>query len=106
MRVRLFALGFFAAVSISSVAAAEGSYRRAGLGGAWTKRHLTAPLNSLVVLAGPGQNPTFGQRFDQRVIDAGGQYSRNRAAWPASGLETQGWTRFGVAFGLTEDWEA
>jgi hypothetical protein len=101
----------FAFLVLSTVtrARAEEPYRRPGLGGVWAKRHLTAPMNSLMLLAGPGQNPTFGQRFDARIIDAGGQYGRvgtTGSPGAATKLETQGWTRFGVAFGLTEDWEA
>jgi hypothetical protein len=107
-RTLLGLLAFLVLSSVSSVRAEE-PYRRPGLGGVWAKRHLTAPMNSLMLLAGPGQNPAFGQRFDTRVIDAGGQYSRfgiTGSATAVTHLETQGWTRFGVAFGLTENWEA
>jgi len=105
----LFGLLIFLVLSGVSSARADEPYRRPGLGGVWAKRHLTAPMNSLMLLVGPGQNPTFGQRFDTRIVDAGGQYSRHAvpgSTGAATKLETQGWTRFGVVFGLTEDWEA
>lgn len=117
MRVRYglsaaLALLFVARAGLAEDAPPElpAGYRRPGLGGAWAKRHLTAPMNSLVLVAGPGQNPLFGQRFDQKVVDGGGQFSRvgsegnPGADLPA--LEDQWWTRIGVVFGLTEDWEA
>lgn len=109
MKAAWLGLGIALGLSVAATAEAEPPYRRPGLGGVWVKRHLTAPMNSLSLLFGPGQPMLFAQRFDQRIVDAGTQYSRLRL--PSDGaavgdVEKQLWTRLGVAFGLTEDWEA
>lgn len=89
-----------------SRALAESDYRRPGLEGQWSHRHLTEPLNSLRIIAGPGQPTLMGERYADQVIDGGGQYVH--AVQPSGGgpLENQWWFRGGVSFGLTEDWEA
>jgi hypothetical protein len=74
-------------------------YRRPGLEGRWTNRHLTAPMNSLRVLLGPGQPMLLGQRYGSQLADGGGQLIRSEAG-------DEWWVRGGVGFGLTEDWEA
>jgi hypothetical protein len=81
-------------------------YRRPGLEGQWSRRHLTSPMNSLNILLGPGQPMLLGARFgEQGVVDGGGAYLHNGPL----GTSTPGqewWLRGGVAFGLTKDWEA
>ena len=80
-------------------------YRRPGLEGRWSRRHLTAPMNSLNILAGPGQPMLLGARFGQQTVDGGGAYLHSGPlATPTPGHEW--WLRGGVAFGLTKDWEA
>lgn len=81
-------------------------YRRPGLEGKWSRRHLTSPMNSLNILAGPGQPMLLGARFgEQGVVDGGGAYLHTGPlASPNPGQEF--WLRGGVAFGLTKDWEA
>jgi len=37
-------------------------YRRPGLEGKWSRRHLTSPMNSLNILVGPGQPMLLGGR--------------------------------------------
>jgi hypothetical protein len=94
--VSLLLLGF------ARTASAE-EYRRPGLEGQWSQRHLTSPMNSLNILAGPGQPMLLGARFgEQGVVDGGVAYLHRGA--PTSGQEL--WLRGGVAFGLTRDWEA
>jgi len=79
-------------------------YRRPGLEGKWSRRHLTSPMNSLNILAGPGQPMLLGARFgEQGVVDGGGAYL-HRGLGANAGQEF--WLRGGVAFGLTKDWEA
>jgi hypothetical protein len=103
-RVALFFLTCLCVVCFVGSAAAE-TYRRPGLEGQWSQRHLTAPMNSLRILAGPGQPMLLGQRFDRQIPDAGVQFVRtNPPGAPAE--ENQWWLRGGVGFGLTEDWEA
>jgi len=80
-------------------------YRRPGLGGQWTKRKMTAPMNSLVALAGPGQPMLMGQRFNETTIEAGAQQTRIEPTGNAP-VENQWWMRAGIGFGLTEDLEA
>jgi hypothetical protein len=87
-------------------AAAETEYRPPGLEGQWTNRHLTAPMNSLRVIAGPGQPMLMGERYADQVIDGGGQYVHAVVPNPGQPEENQWWFRGGVSFGLTEDWEA
>ncbi|HYQ42146.1 MAG TPA: hypothetical protein VER11_09260 [Polyangiaceae bacterium] len=98
-------LAGLALVGFGRRAAAE-EYRRPGLEGAWSRRHLTSPMNSLNILAGPGQPMLLGARFgEQGVVDGGGAYlHRGPLATPNPGQEF--WLRGGVAFGLTKDWEA
>lgn len=86
--------------------AAADEYRRPGLEGQWSQRHLTSPMNSLHIVAGPGQPMLLGARFgEQGVVDGGGAYLHNGPLAPStSGQEF--WLRGGVAFGLTKDWEA
>jgi len=81
-------------------------YRRPGLEGQWTRRHLTSPMNSLNILAGPGQPMLLGARFgEQGVVDGGGAYlHKGPLSTEPPGQEW--WLRGGVAFGLTKDWEA
>jgi len=80
-------------------------YRRPGLEGQWSRRHLTAPMNSLNILAGPGQPMLLGARFGEQMVDGGGAYLHTGAlATQRPGQEW--WLRGGVAFGLTKDWEA
>ena len=80
-------------------------YRRPGLEGQWSRRHLTAPMNSLNILAGPGQPMLLGARFGEQMVDGGGAYLHSGPlAVPSPGHEW--WLRGGVAFGLTKDWEA
>jgi len=81
-------------------------YRRPGLEGQWSLRHLTSPMNSLNILVGPGQPMLLGARFgEQGAVDGGGAYLHNGAlATGTPGHEW--WLRGGVAFGLTKDWEA
>lgn len=88
-----------------SRASAETEYRRPGLEGQWSNRHLTAPMNSLRVIAGPGQPMLMGERYGDQVIDGGAQFVHG-ALDPDGAAGNQWWFRGGVAFGLTEDWEA
>jgi hypothetical protein len=80
-------------------------YRRPGLEGQWSRRHLTSPMNSLNILAGPGQPMLLGARFAEQMVDGGGAYLHTGpSATVSPGQEW--WLRGGVAFGLTKDWEA
>jgi len=80
-------------------------YRRPGLEGQWSRRHLTSPMNSLNILAGPGQPMLLGARFGEQMVDGGGAYFHTGShATPT--LAHEWWLRGGVAFGLTKDWEA
>jgi hypothetical protein len=81
-------------------------YRRPGLEGQWSQRHLTSPMNSLNILAGPGQPMLLGARFgEQGVVDGGGAYLHT-GPLAATNPGQEFWLRGGVAFGLTKDWEA
>jgi len=100
--VRTFglALALFAVMAQSSGWARAEAYRRPGLEGKWSRRHLTMPLNAVRIIAGPGQPMLMGQRYAEQNVDGGGQYVR-----PELG-PSEGWVRGGVGFGLTKDWEA
>lgn len=100
--VCLVALG----ATLVTSAAAGADYRRPGLEGQWSSRHLTAPMNSLRVIAGPGQPMLMGERYGDQVIDGGAQFVHPHDGDPTTPDENQWWFRGGVAFGLTEDWEA
>jgi hypothetical protein len=81
-------------------------YRRPGLEGQWSRRHLTSPMNSLNILAGPGQPMLLGARFgEQGVVDGGGAYL-HLGPLASANPGQEFWLRGGVAFGLTKDWEA
>jgi hypothetical protein len=81
-------------------------YRRPGLEGQWSRRHLTSPMNSLKILAGPGQPMLLGARFgEQGVVDGGGAYLHT-GPLASTTPGNEWWLRGGVAFGLTKDWEA
>jgi hypothetical protein len=86
--------------------AAASDYRRPGLEGQWSNRHLTAPMNSLRVIAGPGQPMLMGERYGDQVIDGGPQFVHPHDGDPTTPDQNQWWFRGGVSFGLTEDWEA
>jgi hypothetical protein len=102
----LFAAGLAGlALLVPARAHADTDYRRPGLEGQWSNRHITAPMNSLRVIAGPGQPMLMGERYGEQVIDGGAQYV-HAAVLPDAATENQWWLRGGVAFGLTEDWEA
>jgi hypothetical protein len=94
-----FALTLAAALSSASFAHAE-NYRRPGLEGKWSRRHLTTPLNVMRTMLGPGQPMMLGDRFAEQVVDAGGQYIRTDTG------EHEWWARAAVGFGLTKEWEA
>src|SRR6478735_10016226 len=97
-------LAGLALVGFGRRAAAE-EYRRPGLEGRWSERHLTSPMNSLNIVAGPGQPMLLGARFgEQGVVDGGPAYLHNGGSAANPGQEF--WLRGGVAFGLTKDWEA
>jgi len=88
-------------------ARADDDYRRPGLEGQWSRRHLTAPMNSLRIVAGPGQPMLMGERFGTQIPEGGGQVIHDPAlATGATDNDTQTWLRGGVSFGLTQDWEA
>jgi hypothetical protein len=91
--------------SASGTARAD-DYRRPGLEGEWNDRHITVPMNSVNVLVGPGQPMLFGQRFGDQMVDAGFQYVHPSSSWQLPPGGPQFWARGGVAFGLTQDWEA
>ena len=93
------ALVVVALVSSANWVHAE-NYRRPGLEGAWSRRHLTTPLNSLRMILGPGQPMLMGDRFAEQNVDGGGQFVRNGSG------ENEWWVRGAVAFGLTKEWEA
>jgi len=80
-------------------------YRRPGLEGQWSERHLTAPMNSLRVNLGPGQPTFFGERMGEQIVDGGAQFIRPNGTDPAFPARNQWWLRGGIGFGLTEDWE-
>lgn len=98
MQVRRFIGSFALGFALARPVFAD-EYRRPGLEGRWTNRHLTAPMNSLRVLLGPGQPMLMGQRYGTQLVDGGGQLLRTDAG-------EEWWVRGGVGFGLTEDWEA
>jgi len=88
-------------------AQASEDYRRPGLEGQWSNRHLTAPMNSLRIVAGPGQPMLMGERFGTQIPEGGVQYVHDPTlATGATANDPQLWVRGGVGFGLTEDWEA
>lgn len=105
LRIAASVLAFSFLMGLERSARAE-EYRAPGLEGKWSRRHLTSPMNSLNILAGPGQPMLLGARFgEQGVVDAGGAYLHlGPLATPTPGQEF--WLRGGVAFGLTKDWEA
>src|SRR5262245_31403835 len=96
------ALAAFVALGIlfTTGAAAASDYRRPGLEGRWSERHLTQPMNSLRILAGPGQPTLFGDRFGDQIPDGGGQYIRADRSDPTSAAEDEWWFRGGLSFGL------
>ena len=99
-----FVLASLLLLGLGRSARAE-EYRRPGLEGQWSRRHLTSPMNSLNILAGPGQPMLLGARFADQMVDGGGAYLHTGPLATASpGHEW--WLRGGVAFGLTKDWEA
>lgn len=98
MRVSRFAAVLASCLGFACPALAD-DYRRPGLEGRWTNRHLTAPMNSLRVLLGPGQPMLMGQRYGSQIADGGGQLVHTEAG-------DEWWVRGGIGFGLTEDWEA
>ena len=102
---RTSGLALLSLIAFARPARAE-EYRRPGLEGEWSVRHLTSPMNSLNILVGPGQPMLLGARFgEQGVVDGGGAYlHRGPLTTPNPGQEF--WLRGGVAFGLTKDWEA
>ncbi|HEX6764356.1 MAG TPA: hypothetical protein VF103_02735, partial [Polyangiaceae bacterium] len=75
MRSLRFSLALAAMLSSAGFAHAE-NYRRPGLEGKWSRRHLTTPLNVMRTMLGPGQPMMLGDRFAEQVVDAGGQYIR------------------------------
>src|SRR6187399_1868614 len=88
-------------------AQASEDYRRPGLEGQWSNRHLTAPMNSLRIVAGPGQPMLMGERFGTQIPEGGAQVIHDPVLGTgASTNDTQTWLRGGVGFGLTQDWEA
>ena len=89
-------------VGLASRNARADDYRRPGLEGAWSGRHLTAPMNSLRIVLGPGQPAWLGQRVNNQIVDGGAQYIRKSAA---AGGEDEWRLRAGLGFGLTQDWE-
>jgi hypothetical protein len=93
------ALAFATLCLFAGTARAE-DYRRPGLEGKWSRRHLTAPMNSLRIIAGPGQPMLLGQRYAEQNVDGGPQFLKR------SGADDEWWLRGGVGFGLTKDWEA
>ena len=92
-------LVFATIFSFAGPAHAE-DYRRPGLEGKWSRRHLTTPLNSLRMILGPGQPPFLGGRFAEQNVDGGGQFVRTDSG------EDEWWARGVVGFGLTKEWEA
>jgi hypothetical protein len=109
MSARAVFLSFAASAVVATLggsARADDDYRRPGLEGQWSHRHLTAPMNSLRIVAGPGQPMLMGERFGTQIPEGGGQVVHDPAlATGATSDRTQTWLRGGVAFGLTPDWE-
>jgi hypothetical protein len=104
-RRRHAALVAFAAASACGLSHAE-EYRRPGLEGPWNVRHLTVPMNSVNVIAGPGQPMLLGQRYGDQMVEGGPQFIHPGPDWKTSPPGNQYWLRGGIAFGLTQDWEA
>jgi hypothetical protein len=102
LRVLLATLGVF----LGACSAAAADYRRPGLEGQWSERHLTTPMNSLRLVLGPGQPMFLGQRMGDQIVDGGAQFIRPNGTDPAFPAGDQWWLRGGISFGLTEDWEA
>jgi hypothetical protein len=98
LRLRL-GLVFATILSFAGLAHAD-NYRRPGLEGKWSRRHLTTPMNSLRMIFGPGQPPLMGDRFAEQNVDGGPQYVRTPSG------EDEWWVRGTVGFGLTKEWEA
>ena len=92
-------------VSLGARQASASEYRRPGLEGQWSERHLTAPMNSLRLNLGPGQPTFMGERMADQIIDGGAQFIRPNGTDPAFPAGNQWWLRGGIGFGLTEDWE-
>jgi hypothetical protein len=86
-------------LSAASLARAE-NYRRPGLEGKWSRRHLTTPVNCMRMIFGPGQPALMGDRFAEQNVDAGGQFVRTQSG------DDEWWGRGAVGFGLTKEWEA
>jgi hypothetical protein len=107
MRARATLRAVVATLLVSLVAgrAAAAEYRRPGLEGQWSERHLTAPMNSLRLNVGPGQATFLGERMGNQIVDGGVQFIRPNGTDPAFPAGNQWWLRGGVGFGLTEDWE-
>jgi len=64
-------------------------------------------MNSLRIIAGPGQPMLMGERFGTQIPEGGVQYVHDpELATGATSNDPQLWLRGGVGFGLTEDWEA
>ncbi len=81
--------------------------RSRALEGAEMQRHITAPRNVVSLLFGPLHPQTFGQRFSGHTVEAGLSYQRRE--WTGGDGEndlSQYYARFGVAFGLFDDFEA
>jgi len=94
------------ALFLVSAPATAQETRRPGLGGAYTSRNMSAPYNSLGIIAGPGQPQLFGQRYGSRSFDGGGEVRQARLDSTSPDITTQGWFHGGVVFGLTENLEA
>ncbi len=92
--------------AVTVTARAQEEYRRPGLEGDWSERHLTVPMNSVNILFGPGQPMLLGQRYGDQLVEAGIQYVHPSSSWQTADKDQQLWARGGVAFGLTQDWEA
>lgn len=90
----------FAVLACLAVPARAENYRRPGLEGKWSRRHLTTPVNVMRMIIGPGQPPMFGDRLGGQNVDGGPQYVRTPSG------EEQWWARGAVGFGLTKEWEA
>ncbi len=73
MRTRPCVIAALFLLGLARTARAE-EYRRPGLEGQWSRRHLTSPMNSLHILAGPGQPMLFVVRFWEQMVDGGGAY--------------------------------
>lgn len=90
-----------AAVVCAAPEAHAFKYRRPGLVGPYTDRRLTNPVNAMTLISGPGSSFTFGQRYDDRSVEAGFEFGRYSLAsdMPPEPVE-EAWNRFGIGFGL------